>query len=106
MIVILSACNRKETQLTAEQAKQIAKEAYIFAFPMLDNYKMMFAQAIYEKTPAYEAPFNTLKNKAILLGPEYTTIVRPNNDTFYSIVWLDLRGEPVIISVPAIADDR
>lgn len=106
VFITLGACKPKEAALTPEQAKQVAEEAYIFAFPMLDNYKMMFAQAIYEKSPAYEAPFNILKNKAILLGPEYTTIVRPNNDTFYSIVWLDLRGDPMVISVPTIDDNR
>ncbi len=96
----------QQTKVTPEEAKAIAEEAYIYAFPMLDNYKMLFVQAVWEKSPAYEAPFNKLKNKAILLGPEYTTIVRPNNDTFYSIVWLDLRSEPMVISVPAISDKR
>ena len=94
------------TEVTSQEAQQIAEEAYIFAYPMLDNYKMMFAQAIYPKSPAYEAPFNQLKHKSILLGPEYTTIVRPNNDTFYSIVWMDLRTEPMILQVPAIQDKR
>ena len=93
-------------KVTPEEVKQIAEEAYIFAYPMLDNYKMMFAQAIYKQSPAYEAPFNQLKHKSILLGPEYTTIVRPNNDTFYSIVWMDLRAEPMILQVPAIQDKR
>jgi hypothetical protein len=100
---------KKETimnNITPEEAKQIAEEAYIFAYPMLDNYKMMFAQAIYTQSPAYEAPFNQLKHKSILLGPEYTAIVRPNNDTFYSIIWLDLRTEPMILQVPAIRDKR
>ncbi|VAX17391.1 hypothetical protein MNBD_IGNAVI01-1194 [hydrothermal vent metagenome] len=100
---MLSSCSGK---LTPEEAKNIAEEAYIYAYPMLDNYKMMFVQAVWDKSPAYEAPFNKLKNKAILLGPEYTTIVRPNNDTFYSIVWFDLRSEPMVISVPAITDKR
>ena len=93
-------------KITPEEAKQIAEDAYIFAYPMLDNYKMMFAQAIYKQSPAYEAPFNQLKHKSILLGPEYTTIVRPNNDTFYSIIWMDLRAEPIIFQVPAIQDKR
>ncbi len=93
-------------KISPEEAKQIAEEAYIFAYPMLDNYKMMFAQAIYKQSPAYEAPFNQFKYLSILRGPEYTTIVRPNNDTFYSIVWLDLRAEPIIIQVPAIQDKR
>ena len=106
VLITLGACKPKVAQLTPDQAKQIAEEAFIFAFPMVDNYKMMFAQAIYEGSPAYEAPFNTLKNKSVLLGPESTIIVRPNNDTFYSIVWLDLRGDPVVLGVPAITDKR
>ena len=94
------------SNITVQEAQQIAEEAYIFAYPMLENYKMMFALAIYDKSPAYEAPFNQLKHKSILLGPEYTAIVRPNNDTFYSIVWMDLRAEPMILQVPAIQDKR
>jgi len=74
--------------------------------PMLDVYKTLFVMAVWEQSPAYEAPFNKLKNKAVLLGPEFTTIVRPNNDTFYSTVWLDLRSEPMVISVPDIEDNR
>ena len=92
--------------MTNQELKSITKEAYIYAYPMLDNYKMMFATAIWEKSPAFDAPFNQMKNKAVLLGPEYTTIVRPNNDTFYSTLWLDLRAEPMVLSVPAISDNR
>lgn len=105
-LIALSSCNQKQETLSPEQAKQIAEEAYIYAFPMIDHYKMMFAQAMYKESGAYEAPFNTLVNKSILLGPEYTTIVRPNNDTFYSLVWFNLTGEPMVLKVPAITDNR
>ena len=109
MLVVLTigmiACDQKK-ELTYEEAKAIAEEAYIYAFPMLDNYKMLFVQAVWEKSLVYEAPFNKLKNRATLVGLEYTTIVRPNNDTFYSGLWLDLRSEPMVISVPAISDKR
>jgi len=94
------------SNLTPQEAKQIAEEAYIYAYPMLDNYKMMFAMAIYEGSPAYEAPFNQFVFKSHLHGPEYTAIVRPNTDTFYSAVWMDLRAEPIILQVPAIQDKR
>ncbi len=40
------------------------------------------------------------------MGPEYTAVVRPNNDTFYSQFLMDLRREPMVISVPAISDKR
>jgi hypothetical protein len=104
-LIGITACT-KQNNLTADETKAIAEEAYIYAFPMLDNYKMMFVQAVWPQSPAYEAPFNQIKNSAVLLGPEYTTIVRPNNDTFYSIIWLDLRAEPQVISVSAISDKR
>ena len=105
-LMILSSGCISEQSLTPKETKQITKEAYIYAYPMMEHYKMMFALAIWKESPAFDAPFNEIKNKAVLLGPEYTAIVRPNNDTFYSAVWLDLRAEPMIISVPAISDTR
>jgi hypothetical protein len=106
IIGIFTSCNQKQETLTPEQAKQIAEEAYIYAFPMLDHYKMMFDLAKYPESGAYEGPFNTIINKSVLLGPEYTTIVRPNNDTFYTIIWFNLTGGPMVLKVPAIVDNR
>ncbi len=75
LIVSIFSCNQQKN-ITLEEETEIAEEAYIYAFPMIDHYKMMFAMAIYPESGAYEAPFNTIVNKSILLGPEYTTIVR------------------------------
>ncbi len=96
----------KEAQLTPEEIKAITREAYIYAYPMMENYKMIYVLKVWEDSPVYEAPFNELTHNAVLLGPEYTVMVRPNNDTFYSNVIFDLRAEPMILSVPAIADNR
>lgn len=98
LIVSIFSCNQQKN-ITPE-------EAYIYAFPMIDHYKMMFVMAMYPESGTYEAPFNTIVNKSILLGPEYTTIVRPNNDTFYSMAWFNLTGEPMILEVPTITDKR
>jgi hypothetical protein len=44
-------------KLTPQETKQIAEEAYIFAFSMLENYKTMYVQAVNEALPTYRAPF-------------------------------------------------
>ena len=104
--LFLTSCSQKTKSLTPDEAKQIAEEAYIFAYPMIDHYKMMFAMAMYPESGAYSAPFNVLFNNPKLNGPEDTIIVRPNNDTFYSGVWFDLSTQPQILKVPAITDGR
>src|SRR5258708_37046159 len=35
-----------------------------------------------------------------------TAIVTPNSDTPYSFVWMDLRAEPIVLSVPAVDPKR
>ena len=106
VIFAFSSCNEKAAELTPDEVKGITKEAYIYAYPMMENYKMIYVLKVWEDSPVYEAPFNELTHNAVLLGPEYTTMVRPNNDTFYSNVIFDLRAEPMILSVPAISDKR
>jgi hypothetical protein len=54
----------------------------------------------------YKAPFNEMYNDARVFTYEDTAIVTPNSDTPYSMVWLDLRAEPMVISVPAVPKER
>jgi hypothetical protein len=112
LAVIFSGCskkvevNAKEVALSAHEIKNITKEAYIYTYPMMESYKMIYLLKVWKDSPVYEAPFNKLTHNSVLLGPEYTTMVRPNNDTFYSNVMFDLRTEPMVLSVPAITDNR
>ncbi len=111
--IVLAACakdgarpsSKNATEaVTPEEATAIAEEAYIYAFPMLENYRTMYAQAVDRSAPGYLAPFNELVPKTQLLGPEFKDIVRPNNDTMYTLGWLDLRAQPMVISVPEAKD--
>jgi hypothetical protein len=93
-------------KITPQEAKQIAEEAYIFAFSMLENYKTMYIQAVNENLPSFQAPFNHFFHMRQLLGPEFTEVVGPNNDTLYSMAWLDLGTEPIVLGLPDFPDER
>jgi hypothetical protein len=82
------------------------KEAYIYGFPMVDLYRIMFGYFIDAKSPAFVSPFNTLHNTASVYTPADTTVQTPNSDTPYSTIGLDLRAEPLVLTLPAIASNR
>jgi len=87
-------------RLGAEQARQYARDAYVFAYPLVLNYRTMYAQAI-----KGDAAFG----KWLHLGtssPADTDIVTPNNDTPYSYAWVDLRAEPWVLTLPRIESSR
>ena len=89
-----------------EQARKITKEAYIYGLPLVMNYRTMYVYAVFKGNPEYKAPFNEIVNIARVFTPKDKAFVSPNNDTPYSFAWLDLRNEPVVLSVPEMERGR
>ena len=89
-----------------EEARAIAKDAYLYAYPMLFNYKTLYEQAIDSSSKSYVGGFDKFRNYSHPYGPQNKDIVTPNNDTPYSWAWLDLRREPWVLTVPAVPKDR
>ncbi len=87
-------------------AKDIAEEGFIYGLPIVMNYAVMYAYAVDKNSGQFKAPFNEIKNEARVFTYEDTAIVTPNSDTPYSFLWLDLRAEPMILSVPAVEKER
>ncbi|PHS02183.1 MAG: hypothetical protein COA78_21780 [Blastopirellula sp.] len=96
----------RSQELTPTEAQAIAREAYIYGFPIVENYQLMHAMAIDTDGEKYAAPFNVLKHRNHIFTPADVQIVTPNVDTPYSSVWMDLRAEPLVLSVPGIKDAR
>jgi hypothetical protein len=92
--------------LTPEEARAIAKEAYTYANPMVDSYRIIHSYFVDAEDPEFKAPLNTLYNVARVYTPQDRTIVSPNSDTPYSFLTLDLRTEPFVLMVPRIEEDR
>ncbi|HEX3370436.1 MAG TPA: DUF1254 domain-containing protein [Candidatus Cybelea sp.] len=92
--------------VSPSQVQSIAQQAYVYGFPMIDLYRIVFGYFIDSKTPAFQAPFNTLHNSANVYTPADKTIQTPNSDTPYSFVGLDLRAEPLVLTMPPIEKKR
>ncbi|WP_213287334.1 DUF1254 domain-containing protein [Bradyrhizobium sp. sGM-13] len=92
--------------VTPAQARAIAKDAYIFGFPMVDNYRVVHAYFLDPQSPEYKKPPNQIASAANVYTPEDKAVQTPNSDTPYSYAFLDLRAEPIVLTVPAISKDR
>src|ERR1700761_788033 len=97
---------RKKTMTTNTDARQTAKDAYIYAYALLESYQTWYKQAVDSHAREYVGGFNVYRHYAQVFTPDNKDIVTPNNDTPYSWAWFDLRAEPVVISVPAVPKDR
>jgi len=105
-LMIVSSSFASEHKMTAVEAKQIAREAYIYGFPLVLNYKTMYEYAIDKKSPEYKGDFNELACVARVFTPEDKAIVTPNSDTPYCMTWVDMRAEPVVFTIPEIDKER
>jgi hypothetical protein len=88
------------------EVKAIAEEAFIYGLPLVMNYAVMNEFVVDKNSSQYKAPFNTISNEARVFTYKDTAVVTPNSDTPYSMLWLDLRAEPMVISVPAVDKKR
>jgi hypothetical protein len=88
------------------KAKDIAEAGFIYGLPIVMNYAVMYEYAVDRNSGQFKAPFNQLKNEPNVFTYKDTAIVTPNSDTPYSFVWMDLRAEPIVLSVPAVEAKR
>jgi hypothetical protein len=88
------------------EAKAIAEEGFIYGLPIVMNYAVMYEYAVDRNSGQFKAPFNQINNEARVFTYKDTAVITPNSDTPYSILWLDLRAEPIVLSVPAVDKNR
>ena len=96
----------RPTSVTPSDAREIAKEAYIYGFPMVDNYRIQYDYFVDRDNPEFKVPWNQIDNIPRVYTPADTAIQTPNSDTPYSMIGMDLRAEPIVITVPPIEKER
>jgi hypothetical protein len=77
--------------------EELAAEAYVAGYPLVVSIRTLQRLGGLLGT-------NTLFWQTALSGPESRFIVAPNRDTLYSIAVIDLRGGPLVLTLPEVTD--
>jgi len=93
-------------ELSTEEIRAIAKDAYTYGFPLVDNYRIQYAYFVDKNNPEYKGKWNEMHNTARVYTPDDKAVQTPNSDTPYSFAGVDLRTEPMVITVPTIEKER
>jgi len=96
----------KAVGITAGEARAIARDAYVYGFPMVDSYRIQYAYFVNQENPEYKASWNHICNMPRVYTPEDKAVQTPNSDTPYSMLGMDLRAEPIVLTVPPIEKER
>jgi hypothetical protein len=105
--LFIAGCQRNERDRPSiEETKAIAEEGFIYGLPLVMNYAAMYELAIDRTSPNFKALFGVIFNESNVATYKDTAVTSPNSDTPYSILYLDLRAEPTVVSVPAVARPR
>jgi len=106
LATVLALTTVRAADITPAEARAIVKEAYIYGFPLVDNYRIQYGYFVDRQNPEFKAPWNQIHNVPRVYTPADTAIQTPNSDTPYSFVGMDLRAEPMVLTVPPIEKKR
>jgi hypothetical protein len=89
--------------VSQQEAYEIAKAAYVYAYPLILSDVFMRQATNYPEPTGIvtQAPYNQFSHSKAFPPADFKAVVRANVDTLYSSANLDLGSEPVVLSIPA-----
>jgi hypothetical protein len=83
MVALLAGCSSK--------AEKQARDAFLYGYPLVMTE---------ETRQSSSYPANSLQHLRSFPDHTFRNVVRPNVDTLYSIIWLDLKEDAVVLELP------
>jgi hypothetical protein len=102
--VIFPLASHAQSKVTADEAHAIGVDAYVYFYPLLtmDITRKQFTN-IEPGKEFGKGPMNMFVSVPQYPPADFKGVVRSNFDTLYSIAWLDLTEEPLVIAAPDTA---
>lgn len=91
----------KNETVSEQEAYEIGIEAYTYLYPLvlMDATRRVSVNVEAGKVLG-RGPMNTFTHVPIFPPADFRDVVRPNFDTLYSVAWLDLTKEPMVVAAP------
>jgi len=101
LIAVQPVTAQQASKVSEEEAHAIAVDAYLYFYSLVTMDITRKQSTNIEPGKEFgKGPMNMFVNVPEYPPATVKTVVRPNFDTLYSVAWLDLTKEPVIVSVP------
>src|SRR5580704_10931536 len=87
--------------ISEQEAQAIAVDAYVYFYPLVTmDVTRRQATNVESGKVMGRGPANMFTNVPAYPSADFRDVVRPNFDTLYSIAWLDLTKEPMVVAAP------
>jgi hypothetical protein len=97
----LAAQTQPQVPITEQEARAIGADAYLYFYPLvLMDLTRKQSTNIEPGKEIGKGPMNMFVSVPAYPPADLKLVVRPNFDTLYSPAWLDLIGEPMVVSAP------
>lgn len=101
---MISSCGSKKVNITPDEAKSIAEEVYIYGYSLVTMEYTKRVMTNVEEAGAKFAPVGQFGRMRSYPTPEDKEVTAPNADTYYTLAWLDLSKEPMVLTKPDFGD--
>jgi len=101
-VVVSTASIGLAAELSPQEAKKIAIDAYIYGYALTtsDVTEKAFINTVAPNPETFQAPLNQFVSLPKYPPADYHGVTAPNADTLYSAAFLDVSKEPIILSYP------
>ncbi len=100
LLPVLSLTAQAQSAITEQEAQSIARDAYLYFYPLVTMDVTRKQLTNVEPGKGVGAPMNALFSFPAFPTADMRQVVRPNFDTLYTVGYLDLTKEPMVVSVP------
>ncbi len=104
--IVIALCSNAGAQdtLTADAARDLAREAWVFGLPLVMFEKQIDYSTHVTQAEETRAPINQFVHYRKFVDASNRSIVGFNVDNLYSLAWIDLSAEPLVLAMPAMGD--